>query len=186
MVEKAAWFKDRLIELCRRPEPKGVGAACKLLVRGRHQESGARGSSAELGDDHRSVPSVGRYLRRFHAGAYWRAQATARPAAQGRGTHGRARRSATAVTGQAEEEGTEGEGVTIRPNCKLRIASSRPRRRDGGWSPRSFAILSIRRQAEIGLFRDGGTTPLEVHRYIQDLRREVEEEVIHRCLKRAS
>jgi hypothetical protein len=44
----------------------------------------------------------------------------------------------------------------------------------------------MRRQAEVGLFRDGGTTAGEVNRYIQNLRREVEQEVTLRCRKLAS
>lgn len=61
----------------------------------------------------------------------------------------------------------------------IRILTRRPH----GWSPRSFSLYLLRRQAEAGLLREGGTTASQVCGYIQDLRREVEQEVAARRRK---
>ena len=65
----------------------------------------------------------------------------------------------------------------------VRIVAQRPRKQTCGWPPRSFALYFVRRQAEAGLLRDGGTTAAEVGRYVQELRREVETEVALRSRK---
>jgi hypothetical protein len=52
--------------------------------------------------------------------------------------------------------------------------------------PRGYSLLLIRRQAEAGLLRDGGTTATQVCRYIQELRHEVEQDVALRIRKHAS
>lgn len=49
--------------------------------------------------------------------------------------------------------------------------------------PRGYSLLLIRRQAEAGLLRDGGMSPAQVCRYIQELRREVEQDVALRIRK---
>lgn len=59
------------------------------------------------------------------------------------------------------------------PRIAIRILARRPR----GWSPRSFSLYLIRRQAEAGLLRDGGMTATEVCRYVRELRREVVQEI---------
>jgi hypothetical protein len=48
-------------------------------------------------------------------------------------------------------------------------------------TPFLVCLLLIRRQAEVGLLREGGMTVAQVCRYVRDLRREVEQE---RALRR--
>ena len=73
----------------------------------------------------------------------------------------------------------------LRPLCRLaiRIVTARPRKRHGGWSPRSFALFVLRRQAEAGLLRDGGMTSAEVSTYVRELRCEIDVEVSARRRK---
>jgi hypothetical protein len=66
----------------------------------------------------------------------------------------------------------------------IRILTARPRKRKGGWSPRSLSLLLLRKKAAAGLFRDGGVTAAEVCRYVRGLRQEVEREVASRGRKR--
>lgn len=61
----------------------------------------------------------------------------------------------------------------------IRILTRRPH----NWSPRSFSLYLLRRQAEAGLLRDGGMTAAQVGWYVQELRREVEQEVAARRRK---
>ena len=49
--------------------------------------------------------------------------------------------------------------------------------------PRGYSLLLIRKQAEAGLLRDGGMTTVQICRYVQELRREAEQEVALRMLK---
>jgi len=58
-------------------------------------------------------------------------------------------------------------------------------RRLRSWTPRSFAVLLIRRQAEAGLLWDGGMTATETCGYVRELRREAEQEVLLRSGKQA-
>jgi len=66
----------------------------------------------------------------------------------------------------------------------IRVVANNPRRKQNGWPPRLFALYLIRRQAESGLLRDSGMTADEVRCYVQELRREVEQEVALRSRKR--
>ncbi len=43
-------------------------------------------------------------------------------------------------------------------------------------APSLVSLLLIRRQAETGLLREGGTTVAQVCRYVRELRREIEKE----------
>jgi hypothetical protein len=61
-----------------------------------------------------------------------------------------------------------------------RVAIRILRRRPQNWSPRSFSLYLLRRQAEAGLLRDGGMTATQVCWYVRELRREVEQEVTAR------
>jgi hypothetical protein len=47
-----------------------------------------------------------------------------------------------------------------------------PRRK----APALISLLLVRRQAETGLLREGGTTVTQVCRYVRELRREIEQE----------
>ena len=51
--------------------------------------------------------------------------------------------------------------------------------------PRGYSLLLIRKQAEAGLLRDGGMTTVQICRYVQELRREAEQEVALRMLKQS-
>ncbi len=65
------------------------------------------------------------------------------------------------------------------------IRTSRPRKRNGGWTRRSYVLFQIRQQAQAGLFRDGGTLPTEVGDYVRQLRSEIEAELAVRLHKPA-
>lgn len=66
-----------------------------------------------------------------------------------------------------------------RPSARLtiRVLAARPHKHNGSLPPRSFALMLVRRQAEVGLLRDGGTTAAEVGRYVRQLRREAAQEI---------
>src|SRR5262245_33268139 len=63
------------------------------------------------------------------------------------------------------------------------LAKSNPMRRLVRNRPRGYSLLLIRRHAEAGLLRDGGMTAAQVCRYIQELRREVAQEITLRIRK---
>jgi hypothetical protein len=51
------------------------------------------------------------------------------------------------------------------------------------WSARSFTLFFVRRHVQAGLLRDGGITAEEVIRYVWELRRELEQEILLRSRK---
>lgn len=58
------------------------------------------------------------------------------------------------------------------------LLSAKPRRK----APSLVSLLLLRRQADTGLLREGGTTVAQVCRYVRELRREIEQERALRSL----
>jgi hypothetical protein len=58
------------------------------------------------------------------------------------------------------------------------------REAESRWTARSFTLFFVRRHVQSGLLRDGGITTDEVIRYVWELRREFEQEILLRSRKR--
>jgi hypothetical protein len=69
--------------------------------------------------------------------------------------------------------------ATLGPSARPHVGRPRTAR-----CPHALALFLARRQAQAGLFRDGGVTADEVARYVREIRREAEE-IVRRQAARA-